>query len=214
MATATARKSATRKLVMVDVAKLKRASYNPDSRMSDLGGLMRSMETIGQLIPILVTAKGQIVDGHRRWAAAKKLEWPKIAAIITSGDPAETFAEINSYVKKFSGNETLVTYFAEPRAISAYNRKVINSAEKILGRQVLRKMALGGFSMATYNLAKRVCHVADSSTPENIKTVLVWMLKFRNQGVVKEMVARGANLSKVIRAARDGKEIAGNYEVQ
>ncbi|NIQ15529.1 MAG: ParB/RepB/Spo0J family partition protein [Candidatus Dadabacteria bacterium] len=52
----------------------------------DLADLMQSMKTSGLIHPIVVRKNGQgyeIVAGHRRYEAAKKLKWPKVVCRVT-----------------------------------------------------------------------------------------------------------------------------------
>ena len=48
----------------------------------DLTSLMESLDKIGQLNPIILDSKMELIAGYRRLAAAKKLGWTKISATI------------------------------------------------------------------------------------------------------------------------------------
>lgn len=48
----------------------------------DLTSLMESLDKIGQLNPIILNSKMELIAGYRRLAAAKKLGWTKISATI------------------------------------------------------------------------------------------------------------------------------------
>lgn len=47
----------------------------------DIGTLAESMEKMGQLHPIVINDKNEIVAGHRRFLAAQRLGWDKIGVI-------------------------------------------------------------------------------------------------------------------------------------
>lgn len=62
---------------VIPPAKPLRENINPDH----IAELSDSLERLGQLVPILVRRQGeqyQILDGHRRFLAARRLEWPTI----------------------------------------------------------------------------------------------------------------------------------------
>ena len=48
----------------------------------DLTSLMESLDKIGQLNPIILNSKMELIAGYRRLTAAKKLGWTKISATI------------------------------------------------------------------------------------------------------------------------------------
>lgn len=58
--------------------------------LGDISGLAESMARYGQLHPILITKKNQLVAGRRRLAAAKSLGWTSInASILRDRSPAD-----------------------------------------------------------------------------------------------------------------------------
>lgn len=68
----------------------------------DLESLMKSMEKHGQLNPILINSKKQLIAGYRRLTAAKKLGWEKInATMLEITDKADMLAiEIDENVQR------------------------------------------------------------------------------------------------------------------
>jgi len=70
----------------------------------DLTSLMESLEKIGQLNPIILSSKMQLIAGYRRLAAAKKLGWQKInATVIEINDKADMLAiEIDENLQRLA----------------------------------------------------------------------------------------------------------------
>jgi len=68
----------------------------------DLESLMKSMEKHGQLNPIIINSKKQLIAGYRRLTAAKKLGWEKInATVLEITDKADMLAiEIDENVQR------------------------------------------------------------------------------------------------------------------
>lgn len=75
-----------------------RARKNP----GDVKLLMESMEKYGQLNPIILNSKMQLVAGYRRLEAAKRLGWEKInAAVIEIPNKADMLAiEIEENIRR------------------------------------------------------------------------------------------------------------------
>lgn len=213
-AKAAAKAPKTAKITLTPIAKLTKAKYNPTDRsLNDIGTLATSIEEYGLLSPILITSKGEVVEGHRRLAAVAKLEWTHIPAVIVHGDPAKMYREINTHTKKHSGNQTLRVYLQEPEAVGHKARAKFVEAEKFLGKPLVRRLANEGFSISTWDLAKRVLKASDTDhEPGGLgKTVVLWMMKYRCQGIVKEVLGRGTNVSQVLVAAKKNKQIKATY---
>ena len=70
----------------------------------DLTTLMESLDKIGQLNPIILNSKMELIAGYRRLTAAKKLGWTKISAtIIEIHDKADMLAiEIDENVQRLA----------------------------------------------------------------------------------------------------------------
>jgi ParB family chromosome partitioning protein len=73
----------------------------------DLTKLMESLDKIGQLNPIILNSKMELIAGFRRLTAAKKLGWTKInATIIEIHDKADMLAiEIDENVQRLDFDE-------------------------------------------------------------------------------------------------------------
>ena len=82
--------------------------------MGDLGSLVESMKTYGQLSPVVVTRTHELIAGHRRLQAAQRLGWHSIA--VTYVDQASEDAKLemelqeNVHRKDFSPEELLEGY--------------------------------------------------------------------------------------------------------
>jgi ParB/RepB/Spo0J family partition protein len=58
-------------------------------QLSDVEDLMKSIEEVGILQPITINRDNQILSGHRRWEAVKRLNWIKVDVVridIKKGD--------------------------------------------------------------------------------------------------------------------------------
>jgi ParB family chromosome partitioning protein len=52
--------------------------------LGDIGSLMKSMKTYGLLNPIIINPNNELIAGHRRLEAARRLGWETITAAVMS----------------------------------------------------------------------------------------------------------------------------------
>lgn len=192
-------------LKKVDLKSIKGAKWNPKSRTRDIGALTKSIERVGLLQPVLITKAGELVDGHRRVAAAQKLGWDQIHAVVVEGDQAEMFAEVNTQKKQLSSNEVLEVYLVTPTAICAKTRTRLAEMEEVLGRPLMEKMSKSGFSLGTYALAKRIATDAEQET--YVLPIVKWLMKYRCAHIVRRALQVGTAPSKLLAAVKNDKPL-------
>ena len=200
------KKELTRKNMHPD--EINRARYNPKSRQRDIGGLLQSIERVGLLYPLLVDTEGNLVDGHRRLSALLELGWTSIPVIVVEGERSELYSEVSQTVRAMTGNESLHVYLREPRACGTKTRSRINACEEVCGRATIREMAVGGFSMHTWDVARRICRYADQENPVMLKKVVKWLVKHRCGGQVKANLKTGMSITGLIRAIENDKPVS------
>lgn len=104
------------KIYLVNIDSLKESSFNPDRRTKktpSLRKLIESMVSIGFLSfqPIIASEDGFIIDGHRRWTAAKAANITEVPVIYTHLSAAATFSLINGEQRKpLDGKQWVVAY--------------------------------------------------------------------------------------------------------
>jgi hypothetical protein len=194
----------------ITLKSLKQAGWNPPSR-NKVDALVKSIERIGLLVPVLITKTNEIIDGHRRLAAAYKLGWTEIPAIIAEGDHADMFAEVNGQKKALTGTETLYVYLKEPRAVNRRVAAALDELAEIAGRPMIERMAKENFSLGTWYAAKRVARAADSDTDRTIVSILRWMMKYRCGRNATRALDSGTAPSKIMAAVKNDKPIRVSY---
>lgn len=55
---------------------------DPDRKSPDWAAFVDSVQASGILHPLIITKDGQVMDGARRWRAAKELELPQVPCVI------------------------------------------------------------------------------------------------------------------------------------
>ena len=75
----------------------------------DLNQLMESMKKYGLLSPILINRKSELIAGHRRLEAAKRLGWHTVNVVVidreNERDKLEIEIEVNVQRKPFTTEE-------------------------------------------------------------------------------------------------------------
>jgi len=106
----------------------------------DITGLAMSMRAVGQLSPVRVRRDGElfpVVDGARRTLAAKKLNWPTIAAIVESDDIHETDVLERSLIANCQRAD--LTPIEKARGIEELIQKTGRTASEAAGRLGMSK---------------------------------------------------------------------------
>ncbi len=82
--------------------------------VGDLTALVDSMQKFGQMSPIVVTRKHELIAGHRRLLSARRLGWYTIDAVVVDRDSPADKLEMelaeNVNRKDFSPEELLMGY--------------------------------------------------------------------------------------------------------
>jgi ParB/RepB/Spo0J family partition protein len=84
-------------ITTLDPKLVKKNPSQPRVDMGDITALANSIKERGQLYPVIVIKDGDsytLVDGHRRWTAAKKAKVQLKAIVVTNYD--EAFAVIDT----------------------------------------------------------------------------------------------------------------------
>jgi len=77
--------SATLSIVYVNIESLVPYERNPRRNEPVVDRMVNSIEEFGFAIPILATRHGEIVDGHLRWKAAKRLKMSEVPVVYCDG---------------------------------------------------------------------------------------------------------------------------------
>ncbi len=120
------------------------------SDMGDLTTLMDSMQKFGQMSPIVVTRKNELIAGHRRLLSARRLGWYTIDAVVVDRDSPADKLEMelaeNVNRKDFSPEE-LVEGF---RRLEKLRRPSVGSRiRNFFGRVFGRLFRRGGRKQST-----------------------------------------------------------------
>ncbi len=195
---------------MVELSTLKDAAHNPPNRVTpkNIRALSDSMETLGLLQPITIALNGQIIEGHRRVAAARQLGWTHIEAnIIKDGDSDAIYGSLNTTARKLSGCDALYVWLENPQAVVVSARKQFNDMTAVLGRPLVKRMCAAGFSRRVFLTATRIARYCEHNDAETVKDIVEWLLKFPVTGQVMKAIEAGESPRVILNAVRNGKTV-------
>jgi hypothetical protein len=194
---------------LVPLHRLKNAKHNPANRIlkKNIRALADSLDMIGQLCPVAITPEEEIIDGHRRVAAAKLLGWQDIECVIVEEDPATVYASVNATPRKMGGNDALVVWLENPVAVTTSLAMKFAAMNEMVGRPVVKQIAAAGLSYRVYETAKRICRYCDDKTRDTLKAVIKWLLETATIGQVQKAMEAGQDPGVIMQAVQKNKPV-------
>jgi hypothetical protein len=194
---------------LIPLKRLKNAPHNPPGRVDkkNLRELMDSLDLIGLLHPVTVSASEEIIDGHRRCAAARLLGWQDIECNVVDEDAASVYASVNVTARRMSGNDALTVWLANPHAVTDRVSSRIGEMANVIGLPLLKKIADAGYSMRVYQTACRVCRYCEVNYNEGVKSVVQWLLSTATIGHVMKAMEAGESPKIIMEAVRKNKPV-------
>jgi hypothetical protein len=194
---------------VVRVKGLKPAPHNPAHRIgaARIRKLVESMSEVGLIYPILIDQGGVVIDGHRRLAAAKKLGWKEVPAIVCSGDRDRVYASVNVTAVRMTGNDALGVWLSNPGAVTPHTDKYLAKVESVVGRDLLRRMYRHGLSASTYRMAVQIARYCDCEDSATVARVIEWLMTLSLTFQARKAMEAGESPRLLLRAVRGMKPI-------
>lgn len=193
----------------ISVSQLKPAPHNPEGRMQPkrLRTLERSLAKYGQLMPLLVSADNVIIEGHRRWAAAKRIGLETLLCIIVEGKADAIYATVNSTQQRITGNDALGIWLKNPDAVTPNMSTRLARMEDVLGRKLFTEMYRNNFAPNAFNLAVRIARLAMREDDGTIQAIVAWFMRYPMVNKVHQLLKEGESADTILRAVKSGKPI-------
>ena len=155
----------------------------PHSRVQSciaLSHLEKSIKDHGLQSPPIVWIRAdgtyETIDGHRRIACMRSLNYPSIPVMPVSGDPDKLFAQVSGQVAKMKAIEWVEVFLAGgamPGGTTATNIRRLNET---MGREFLQKLVEKKRSPQIWNVCSRVVKYISLGESEK-PVVLNWLLE-------------------------------------
>lgn len=188
-------------IVMLSVNSLTPAPWNPPQRtMSiNLRSLVQSIKKNGFWLsnPIRVADNLMIIDGHRRWMAAKLAGIEQVPVYIDhSGDPKSAYLDINSTIRPPTSREWLHSYLSGGKVPSRLERD-IDRLRRVCGESMLWRIAQANLSPKSLiqvgvSAAKYIDESANND--ETLKNIIFWMVEGKRQWQIRAAIFYGRRI--------------------
>ena len=179
-------------VMQVAVSRIKPLAFNPQNRTvrKSLAPLMKSIRQHGILVPVVLTADFQLVDGHRRVECARLLGMEKVPAIINAGDPRQLFAEVNGTQKRLTNRDYLEVYLSGGGIPPARLAK-IKLIESYVGRSGVERIAGLGLGPGVMQIATMIANYCGIKNEREIGEVIMWVAERGQSFAARRAMAAG-----------------------
>lgn len=138
-------KVSERKILEVPVGTLIRADYNPAERTKMTKQFAKLVDTVvkyGVIQPIVITADREVVDGHRRLAAAVSAGLQTIDCIILPPmvNKDEVFGDMNTTAMKIGGKGWLYAYHYGLRKVPEAEEARCRELKDLMGKDGIEEL--------------------------------------------------------------------------
>lgn len=168
-------------VVLVKTHELINSPWNPPHRtsMKNIKKLADSISRVGMLMPIFLDVHKQIIDGHRRRAAARSLEILNIPAIIADFGADHAYAEVNTEVRRLTGADALSVWLNTKTAVSPSKAREFVRIAGVLGIDRMRLLAKHKLTTNIYTTAKLILSAFDA-IKHPVVDVVDWLIDHRD----------------------------------
>ncbi len=199
----------------VDLGLLRPAGFNPENRVlvKSLSALMDSIRKLGFVVPIITANNYEVIDGHRRLEAAKRLKLAQVPIIRLPIALQVGWAILNGATMKIDARTWVQVLAKKDSATGQYDYDYRNAPAEV--QRAYRKIIAlipEGIDMLSENdmsfgvldslaLVKRTCKIANSDI-ETQAVALRWLIVHRMQYQVRKAVESGISSTELMRAIR------------
>ena len=197
----------------IQTSKIKPAKYNPKSRTEKLNGLMKSIQEHGIIIPLIIDAENNLVDGHRRLESAKKLKLETVPTIqIKKGMAADLAYEVvNTNAKRLATGDYIYIHLnggTIPRKILTN----INMLADIVGDDGLKRLSTVGASYRIADYAHRVMKYCHNKQDAFLKRTIFWLAENRMSFAVRRAMENRVKHDVIERAIAANRPLKTTYQ--
>jgi hypothetical protein len=182
------------KVYWIPVSKLKSAKFQPEGRDSrgKLRLLVKSIETnkFWTHEQIAIDSNFNIINGHRRVAAAKELGIEEVPCVVVSGNPQKIFSWMNDTPKPMSSRDVLSGYLRGNKTLTPKHKPHLELITDILGKD-------GATYIYSRGASHRVIHYAyelvrylgrDETDRNNLAKTTRWLVEHKMQYIVRDHI--------------------------
>lgn len=192
---------------------IKPAKYNPKGRAEHVNQLTKSIKEFGIIMPLVVDADNNLIDGHRRLASAKFLKLAKVPVIQLDSKMSKdkAYEVINSTSKKISNHDFIFIYInggsIPKRAIVK-----IEQLKEIVGEEGLKKLGDHGATYTVLNYAWMVRKYCGETSDAFLKKVVFWLVYHKMIYATRRAMEGKVKKEVIQRAISSNRPLKVKYE--
>lgn len=148
-----------RKILWVPINTIRPTPYNPKHRTKEgkeLRALVDTIRKYGVVYPILITEDRDLIDGHRRYTAAKLAGLERIECIVSSLDRDEAFGLVNTTPKRIVRRDWLEIARGGGKALPAKEAALYRELHALVGNYGVDLLIQKGLGLGILTLCKAV----------------------------------------------------------
>ena len=197
-----------RKLIPLD--RLTNAPWNPPRRIipARLRKLVDSMERLGLLNAVVISQNNQIIEGHRRVAAARLLGWQDVECVVIRDDEdaSAIYSSVNESVAKHSGNDLIMVWLKNHDAVPERWAATFAAMKSDIGLRLVQSIAREGWTYSIYQIARRLANYCEC--PGLARDFTRWLLEHGQIATVRQMLLQGVAPAIFEKALEANKPVA------
>ncbi len=201
---------------MVDIDRLKAASFNPADRTEAryLSELMESVKSLGILQPIVATRDYVIADGHRRWTVAKELGYKQVPVHFEDKSVGELWSG-NAGVRSVKPGTWLsaVDGGLDIDHVPNGHKAAIYKLMDLLGPDEFHELAKKRLSPSIYAEARKVARYLGELDDAWLRRIIIWLHVHRMRYIVRKLYEDDVPEDVIRKAIEKNRPIERHWSV-
>lgn len=197
----------------ISTSSIKVAKYNPANRINHINQLVKSISEFGIILPLVIDAEKNLIDGHRRLAAAKKLKLETVPAVQMDSKVSKDkiYEIINSTSKKIS-NHDLIFIHVNGGSVPKRALTQITQLEEVVGTEGLKKLGERGATFTVLKYAWMVRKYCGEKSDNFLKKTVFWLVDNKMIYPVRRAMESKVKKDVIQRAISLGRPLKIKYE--
>ena len=204
------------KIIMVPVGSIKTAPFNPAKRSEDgerLRALIEGIKELGGIVyPLIISSDNRLIDGHRRLAAAKKLQMKEVPAIVLPLELQRSWVLLNDLQMKNSGR-AWTEIVVNGVSIENLPPKIRRDFEKLyilIGDEGIAEMASKRPPLAPFvmSIARLIGNYIGDASDAMVSKILLWLIRNDMQKAARWAIDSGIDPNELRRAINGNKRLS------
>lgn len=200
-------------ITQIRTSEIKTAKYNPKMRAEQIAPLVKSIKEFGIIIPLVVDADKNLIDGHRRLASAVRLKLEKVPTIQM--DPKiskdKAYEIVNATSKKLTAKDWIYIH-VNGGSVPRKPLNQINLLEELVGPDHLKKLGAIGASYRVLDYAYRIRKYCHDTSETFLKKAVLWLAYNNMSFAVRRAMDARVKKEVITRAIAVNRPLKLKYE--